>query len=210
MKLWLTILGVGTILGVVFAGYYQWKIYPYNQAVQTAMCSYIDKNYVAMIDSMKNIEPEQMNKYHKFILAQAYVNSENLSAEQKENILGSLIVNQNEKIFEYWIYIGRLNAVEAENIAMQLSDDELLLYAYLLDRDITQKDTTMDGEEKKKKISELDSKIEEYTEQLIEEATEETPEDRVEEVTEGIMEEVTEEATENVVEETTEEATETE
>ena len=114
MKLWLTIFGVGTILGFAFAGYYQWKVYPYNQAVHTAMCAYIDKNYVELIDSMKNIETEQMNKYHKFILAEAYVNSENLSVEQKENILESLTVNQNEKFLEYWIYIGRLNGISGE------------------------------------------------------------------------------------------------
>lgn len=176
LKFLLTVFCAGTILGAGFAGYYQWKIHPYNQAVQNAMCAYIDKNYVELIDSMKNIELEQMNHYHKYILAEAYVNSENLSVEQKENILEGLTVNQNEKIFEYWIHIGRLNAVEAENIAMQLSDDELLLYAYLLDRDIIQKDTTLDGEEKKEKISELDDKIEEYTEHLMEEVTEDTTE----------------------------------
>lgn len=145
---------------------------PYNNAVQTAMCAYIEKNYVALIDSMKNVELEQMNHYHKYILTEAYVNSENLSTEQKENILQNLTVNQNEKIFDYWIHIGRLNPVEAENIAMQLSDDELLIYAYLLDRDLIQKDTKLDGEEKKQKISELDKKIEEYTEQLMKRATE--------------------------------------
>ncbi len=168
LKMWVTVFGVGTIIGAFFAGYYQWKVQPYNHAVQSAMCAYIDKDYITLIDSMKDVELEKMNRYYKYILTEAYVNSENLSIEQKENILENLTVNQNEKVFEYWIHIGRLNAVEAENIAMQLSDDELLLYAYLLERDIIEKDTTMDGEEKKAKLSELDGKIEDYTEQLME------------------------------------------
>ncbi len=172
LKILLAILAAGTVAGALFAGVYCLRIYPYSKAVQDAMCAYVDHNYVALIDDMKHIEPEQMNHYYKYILTEAYVNSENLSVEQKENILSGLTVNQNEKIFDYWIYIGRLNAVEAENIAMQLSDDELLLYAYLLDRDLTKKDTKLDGETKKERLKELDNKIEEYTKQMTEEETE--------------------------------------
>ncbi len=49
--------------------------------------------------------------------------------------------------------------MEAENIAMQRSDDELLLYAYMLDKDLTQTDTVMTGEEKAAKLADLEEKI---------------------------------------------------
>ena len=62
-------------------------------------------------------------------------------------------------MMEYWIYIGRLNPLEAENIAMQRSDDELLLYAYMLEKDLTETDNQMTGEEKATKLSELEGKI---------------------------------------------------
>ena len=172
LKITVIMLGILAVVGIAFAGYYFEKIYPYDNAVQGAMNAYIDKNYIELIDSMKTIRLSQMDNYQKYILAEAYINSENLSLEQKTTILSTLTVNQNEKIFDYWIYIGRQNPLEAENIAMQLSDDELLLYAYLLDKDITQTDTEMDGEEKKARLSELDNKIKEYTEKLTEEVTE--------------------------------------
>ena len=170
LKTALIMLSVLTVAGAVFAGIYFGSIRPYDSAVKSAMNAYVENNYIAVIDAMKKIGLEQMDYHQKYILADAYINSENLSTEQKENILSNMTVNQNEKIFDYWIYIGRQNAVEAENIAMQLSDDELLIYAYLLDKKIVQTDTRMDGEEKKSRLAELDRKIEEYTEKIAEES----------------------------------------
>ncbi len=166
MKLWIAILGTTTALGLIFAGVYLFYLAPYYNATEAAMKAYIDRNHVALIDSMKPVSMQRMSLHHKKILSEAYVNGENLSMEQKENILLTLSANQNEKVFDYWIYIGRLDAVEAENIAMQLSDEELLVYAYLLERKLLEKDTGMDGEEKNAKIKELDNRISEYTEKI--------------------------------------------
>lgn len=177
LKVIVAVLGILTAAGLVFVGYYFEIIYPYQNAVQNAMNAHIDHNLVELIDSMEAVKLSQMDHYQKYILAEAYINGENLSLEQKTTILSTLTVNQNEKIFDYWIYVGRQNPVEAENIAMQLSDDELLLYAYLLDKDMIQADTEMDGEEKKTRLSELDSKIKEYTKELTEEKQEEEKEE---------------------------------
>lgn len=166
LKTAVVVLSILTAAGIAFAGWYEGRLRPYETAVRSAMNAYVDKNYVALIDAMKPVGIGHMDRYQKYILAQSYVNSENLSTEQKETILSTLTVNQNEKIFEYWIYIGRQNASEAENLAMQLSDDELLLYAYLMDKSIVQTDTKMDGEEKKSRLEELDRKIEEYTKKM--------------------------------------------
>lgn len=172
LQIMTVIFGVIATAGVAFGVYNFVMRYPYENAVQNAMNAYIDKNYIGLIDAMGAVQLKQMDRHQKYILSESYINSENLSPEQKQTILASLTVDQNEKIFDYWIYIGRQDPVEAQNVAMQLSDDELLLYAYLLDRDITQSDTRMDGEEKKEKLSELDRKIKEYTEKIVEEETE--------------------------------------
>ena len=95
---------------------------------------------------------------------------------QKENILQKLPINGEEKLMEYWIYIGRLLPLEAENIALQRSDDELLLYAYMLEKDLTETDTQMTGEEKAAKLEELNGKIEKLAEKYVEEETEESVE----------------------------------
>ncbi len=46
---------------------------------------------------------------------------------------------------------------------MQLSDDELLLYAYMLDKSQTESNTTISGEEKEQSLKDIQSKIDELT-----------------------------------------------
>lgn len=152
-----TILLICAVIGTIY--YYQSQ-YVCNAAIMEADNRYIANDAVGIIDTLETIEPNQLNQSHKYILAQAYVKGENLSAEQKENILSTLNVNSEEKRMEYWIYLGRLQVEEAENIAMQYSDDELLLYAYLKDKSMTENDTTISGDEKTAKLADLETKIE--------------------------------------------------
>ena len=111
------------------------------------------------VDDLKQLPMNRLSYDQKYVLSVSYVNLESLSLEQKQNILDKLPVNGDEKLMEYWIYIGRLQPVEAENIAMQKSDDELLLYAYMLDKDLTEADENLNGEEKAQKLEDLESKI---------------------------------------------------
>lgn len=48
---------------------------------------------------------------------------------------------------------------------MQKSDDELLLYAYMTEKAILEKNTEISGEEKAARLSELEKKIEELSKQ---------------------------------------------
>jgi uncharacterized membrane protein YukC len=60
---------------------------------------------------------------------------------------------------EYWIYLGRGEADQAIDIAMQQSDDEMLFYAYLKQRAVIESDVTLSGSEKTTKLEEIDSKM---------------------------------------------------
>ena len=62
------------------------------------------------------------------------------------------------------MYLGRLDVEKAEDIAQQVSDQDLLLYAYLKDKSMTEEDTKISGEEKAAKIESLTSKIEKLSE----------------------------------------------
>lgn len=144
-----------------------WGVYYYETIgkIQKTMLAadncYIAGDIISMIDEMESLSIDQMDLEHKFILAQAYIKSEDLTIEQKENILASFNLTSNEKMMEYWIHIGRLEVAEAENIAMQYSDNELLLYAYMKDKALVETDTVMDGAEKQQKLADLEDKIEE-------------------------------------------------
>lgn len=70
----------------------------------------------------------------------------------------------NDRELEYWIHLGRMEVKEAENMAMQLSDDELLLYAYMKEKDQVESDTDLGGEEKESRLEEIQSKIDSLAE----------------------------------------------
>lgn len=136
---------------------------PLEQAVMKSDQAYIDGDYIKIIDSLAAVPADKLDAHHKYTLALSYVRGENLTNEQRNNIISGLSVNSDEKILRYWIAIGRLDAAEAENIAMQNSDDELLLYAYMKERSLVESDTEMDGQQKAARLAELESSIEELS-----------------------------------------------
>lgn len=162
-----------TIILLAAAGvcimYLFFALLPRKNALLNAAGSYLAGNYVKVIDDLQSVDMQYLNQYQKYILAVSYVRSESLTPEQKENILAEITIDGEEKLKDYWIYLGRLNVVEAENVAMQRSDDELLLYAYMTEKAILEKNTEIVGEEKLQRLAELETKIEELAKQYEEE-----------------------------------------
>lgn len=147
-----------SVLGV-YGGIQYFSTIPYMTAVNKADNAYIENDTIALIGALRDIEVEELDKHQKYILARAYLQSENLTNEQKGNILEKLTLSSNEKELEYWINLGRLNVERAEDLAMQLSDDELLLYAYMKEKAQIESDTEVTGADKTQKLEEVQSKI---------------------------------------------------
>lgn len=149
--------------GIVFAAYTLLWNSPYQNAVIEAQHNYLRINYSGVIEAFRETDMARMSVYDKYMLANAYVQSENLTDEQRKNIIGALSLDTNEKVLDYWISLGRLDVSEAENIAQQISDNDLLLYAYLKEKDMTESDTTISGEDKTQKLESLNGKIEQLS-----------------------------------------------
>lgn len=166
--IWKTAAGVFAVATIVLGiyGYRQFfQQMPHLTAVSKGNNAYIEGDSVALIDALKPVGLEAMDKHQKYILAEAYLQSENLSNEQKENRLEKLSLSSNEKELEYWIMLGRMEAAAGEDLAMQLSDDELLLYAYLKDKAQVQSDTKLAGSEKEERLADLQGKIDSLKEE---------------------------------------------
>lgn len=158
---------ISTVLLCASIGYISYFCFyekPILQEKLQAEINYLKKDYMQVVDNLANLSINQLDYDQKYILSVSYIHLESLSLEQKQNILERLPINGDEKLMEYWIYIGRLQPLEAENIAMQKSDDELLLYAYMLDKDLTETNETLTGEEKVTKLNELETKIDKLAE----------------------------------------------
>lgn len=132
---------------------------PRQQAVIAANQAYIANDYVACIDRLKAMEPDKMDRNTKYILAVAYANSESFKREEIETIVEKLTPSSNEKELNYWIYLGRLEVEKAEDLALSLSDDKLLIYAYMKESDLLESNTNISGEEKKERLDKLEQEI---------------------------------------------------
>ncbi len=157
-----------TVLLACAAGYGYFWVLPEKEAVIGANQSYYDADYIRVIDVLQEQKAGTMDVHTKCILAISYVRSENLTARQKENILALISPTGNEKYIDYWIMLGRGKVGEAENLAMQMSDDELLLYAYMKEKKQVEADDTIDGAEKSDRLTTLQKQIDELAEQYIE------------------------------------------
>lgn len=153
------------ILAIVVVGlgaYFTYDVLhkePYYEAVIAADNAYIANDIAGVINALQEVDIDDLDKHHKYLLAKSYIQSEGLTKEQKDNILSRITMLSSEKEYEYWIYIGRKDCENAENIAMQLSDDELLLYAYLVEKELIENDTTLNGSTKAEMLSALQAKI---------------------------------------------------
>ncbi len=175
----LAVTSILLVLALTFSGYELFWMKPYERAVIKAQRDYLKINYSGVIEDFEKTDMSRLSVYDKYILAYSYIQCENLTEEQKKNINSALSLDTNEKILDYWIALERLEVSEAENIAQQVSDNDLLLYAYLKEKNMLETDTEISGSEKEERMEELDSKIE----RLLEGDEDETEEETTEETT---------------------------
>ena len=151
---------VATLVCGGYAGYLSFKTVPKQRQLLAANEAFIQKDYRTCVESLRAVEPEDMDVSTLYILAYSYANMESFRQDEMKMIIENLSTSSNPKQLEYWIRIGRLETKKAEDIALSLSDDKLLIYAYMKEMDDLENDTQMDGTEKKKRLDELESQIE--------------------------------------------------
>lgn len=144
-------------LGALF--YESRHVIPFQESVIAASQAYIGADYVGCIDSLRNVEQEAMDASTKYILAVSYARSESLKREEMEDIISKLSLYSSERELDYWISLGRMDMGRAEDLAQSLSDDRLLLYAYMKELNQLESDTSMPGEEKQTRIKTLEGNI---------------------------------------------------
>lgn len=154
-------IGILTVLlaVIVYTGYQTLVVLPRDKAVIRASRAYTVQSYVDCIDCLKRIKPEKMDTYTKYILAVSYAKTEAMEKAELQNILDKLSIYSNEVELEYWIAIGRSAYDQAENMAQALSDDKLLIYAYMKELNYLEGNVTMDGEEKQNRMTQLSNAI---------------------------------------------------
>ncbi len=147
---------------------YAWYM-PRQERLREAEDAYIRKDYTKLIDSLDGFRMEELDHAGKYMLATAYIQGQavdTFSAKDKENILSKVTYQSKEDVLNYWIHLGRMEAAEAEDLAMRMADDQLLLYAYMHELRQVEAGEDLSGEEKNARKQELMEKIEELAGKL--------------------------------------------
>ena len=160
MRIVAAVFGAGFAIAVGFIIFHMFYVETYKDAVIALGQNFVRQNYSECITAMSNISVERMTTTQQYMLALSYVRSENISKEQKENVLATLSENDTPTRLTYWIHLGRWETEEALDNAMQLSDGQLQIYAYLKEKMHVEGDTSLSGSEKQERIDEIEKQIE--------------------------------------------------
>lgn len=148
------------LLGVsIFGGIMLFRDIPFRNSVITANTAYIHGDHISVQTSLRSYDITALSSDIKYILARSYVSTEALADTQRENILLGLTRMTDTILFDYWILLGRLEFIEAIDIAQRLGDDELLLFAYLKYEVFVRQDMTRPGEERMALLSYIEQHI---------------------------------------------------
>lgn len=121
--------------------------------------SFVQKDYVDCIKSMEDVDIDDMDKTTKYILAYSYAATEDLKSDEISEIVNRISYKSDERELEYWIYLERLDCEKAEDLAKALSDDQLLIFAYMKERNVLEQDTVKSGADKQARLSQLENDI---------------------------------------------------
>lgn len=153
----ISVLLCGACVYILFNYFRETRI---DKAMIASHEAYLNKDYPKCINAMSNIKMKDIDEDTKKVLAISTVKTDNLTQEQKDNITLDISSSDTAVLYDYWVYISRNSFEEAETTAKQLSDDELLLYAYMKEAVYLKNNTTMEGESKAARLSTVENEIE--------------------------------------------------
>lgn len=164
-------IAIPTLAVFLLAGTVFWQIsvrwdIPYRDTLLQADAAYLAGNYREVSDTLARMDIDRLPLENRYMLARSYVTMEGLTAAQKQNVLDTLTLSTEDAVLNYWIKLGREDFVGAVDDAQRLGDDELLLFALIKQRVVTQNDSNLSGEEKAATIAALEDQISELQEKM--------------------------------------------
>lgn len=161
--------GIFSVLAAMVMGAITYSYYSQGQkqeAVISAQSYFLNQNYDKTQSVLKKYSPNSLPVSARYVLAASSVNLTDLTSKQKETILNNLSTKSDNNTLDYWINTGRGQFDKALNLAQNLGDNQLTLLAYTNLYESTKLNSTMNGEEKQKKLDNYSKKIKELTGQL--------------------------------------------
>ena len=142
---------------------------PRQERFSSAKAAYIRGEYIEVIDALAPFSIEELSQHQKVILARAYIMSQSIDSfrgVQREVILSRITYHGDSQVLEYWILLGRLDVHGAQNLAMLLDDHQLLLYAYIQELHLLERNQDLSGTERSNEMERVLGRISELASRL--------------------------------------------
>lgn len=160
------VFSVLTAILLVFSSFTFFKTIPYKDRIITAEIHFSNSNYAKTIDTLKKDDPKSLPAGTQYALAVSAIKQDNLSNDQKNNILKTISIKSNENVLLYWIYLGIGKYEKTLDIGQNIGDPQLILYAYQKLYNKVSADSNMRGSEKQEKLKQYKEQIQTYEETL--------------------------------------------
>lgn len=149
------------VLSIAGLGYFGFFRLNEETTFKTANEEYIKQDYISVRETLENVNVDRMSVNTKYILAVSNIKTESLSDEQKNNILASVTLNADERILEFWIYLGKSNMDKAIDLAKQLGNTEYTAYAYMKEKAKVENDKNLSGADREEKLKQIENSLKE-------------------------------------------------
>lgn len=166
---------IAIVTTVIFCALSVYVHFYHNQFLQVAnegFSAYIRSDFVTTVDELSELNINRMDHMMMYTLASAYIRTEALTSEQRDNILASVTPASTERVLEFWVRLAGGDYEEAIDIARLLEDDEYLIYGYLRKRARIELDPSLSGVEREAELEIIDRQLDQFTiqhEQALEE-----------------------------------------
>ena len=171
---WLSAVVALLLLPLIYLVFFQ---APFKEKLLQADTAYLKVDYTGVIDELEGVAPSSLPMTQKYELATSYLQGLNFSDDQKKVILNNVTLKSDSLYLHYWIYIGRHDFTQALDAAKRIDDSDLIIYALRKEIKATRDSEKLSGEQREKKLSELEGEYKKYWDarsKLLEAETDET------------------------------------
>lgn len=144
--------------------YYGFVKSSYQDNLLEAHGQYLSSDYGEIISTLRKEDPENLPIRTQYILADSYINLENLSDREREVILRNVSLRSDPDYLLYWIYNGRGEFEESLEKAKYIDDVQLIMYGLIKQIEEARNNPELTGSERDEQVNELQDELARYQE----------------------------------------------
>ena len=152
-------LGLGIWLGITMT-----ERVPLQERIIESQAAFMVNNFGEAVSVLQGDSPENLPASVQYVLAASFIQLENLTLQQQNEILNQLSPASSENELLYWVYVGRGEFYTALDIALNIGDNQIVLHAYTKLYDMVYADPVMPGAEKQQRLDQYRGRINELLE----------------------------------------------